>query len=75
MLVKGLGSIEGYEKLRISYCLDNRLIDGGKFVSACLCFTAQKHYISVSGTNFCYLLSKSQGPVRLKGLRIDKNHS
>jgi hypothetical protein len=41
--------------LRIPHCLDNRLTDGGKFVSPThpLHFTPQKHYYCyVSGTHF-----------------------
>jgi hypothetical protein len=53
--------------LRIPHCLDNRNTDGGKVV--CLMHsTPQKHYFSVSGTHFCYRLSKPQGVVRLEGL-------
>jgi hypothetical protein len=56
--------------LRIPHCLDNRLTDGGEFVSTKhrLRSTPQKHYSSVSGTYFCYRLSKSQGIVLSEGL-------
>jgi hypothetical protein len=56
--------------LRIPYCLDNLLIDGGKVVSpAHLPRSAlQKHYFSVSGTHFCQRLSEPQGLVRPEGL-------
>jgi hypothetical protein len=57
--------------LRISYCLDNRLTDGGKVVSPTHPphFTPQKHYyFSVSGSHFCWRLSKPQGLVRPQGL-------
>jgi hypothetical protein len=49
--------------LRIPHCLDNRLTDGGKVVSLKQRpnFTPQKHYLYVSGTHFCYRLSKPQG--------------
>jgi hypothetical protein len=45
----------GCEMLRISHCLDNRLIDGGKVVSPTHrpLFTPQKYYFNVSGTHFC----------------------
>jgi hypothetical protein len=62
--------------LRISHCLDNRLTDGGKFVSLTHPphFTPQKHYyFEVSGTHFCYRLSKPQGLVRPEGLGKFKN--
>jgi hypothetical protein len=45
-----------YELLRIAHCLDNRLADGSKVVSATHPphFTPQKHYyFYVSGTHFC----------------------
>jgi hypothetical protein len=32
------------------------------------CFTPQKHYLYVSGTHFCYRLSKPQGLARPEGL-------
>jgi hypothetical protein len=57
--------------LRISHCLDNRFTDGGKVVSRTHRphFTPQKHYyFSVSGSHFCYMLSKPQGLVRPEGL-------
>jgi hypothetical protein len=47
--------------------LHNRLTDGGKFVSPTHRphFTPQKHYyFYVSGTHFCYRVSKPQGLVR-----------
>jgi hypothetical protein len=59
--------------LRIPHCLDNRLTDGGKDVSPTHLphFTPQKHYyFYVSGTYFCYRLSKPQGPVGPEGLLI-----
>jgi hypothetical protein len=58
------------EMLRIPHCLDNWLTDGGKVVSPTRRphFTHQKHYFSASGTQFCYRLSKLQGPVRPEGL-------
>jgi hypothetical protein len=37
-------SPQGFEMLRIPYCLDNLLIDGSKFVSVRPHFTPQKHY-------------------------------
>jgi hypothetical protein len=56
--------------LKIPYCLDNRLIDGGKDVSLTHRpgSAPQKHYFSVSGTHFCQRLSKPQGLVRLEVL-------
>jgi hypothetical protein len=63
--------------LRIPHCLDNRLIDGGKFLSPTHQprFTPQKHYyFNASGTHFCYRLSKPQGLVRPEGLGKFKNH-
>jgi hypothetical protein len=62
--------------LRIPHCLDNRLIDGGKFVGLTHPphVTPQKHYyFNVSGTHFCYRLSKPQGLGRLEGLGKFKN--
>jgi hypothetical protein len=61
--------------LRIEHRLDNRLTDGGKFVSPThrLRSTPQKHYFSASGTHFCKRLSKPQGLVRLRGLGKLKN--
>jgi hypothetical protein len=61
--------------LRIPHCLDNRLTDGGKAVSPThrMHFTRQKHYFSVSGTDFCYRLSRSQGLVRPERLSQLKN--
>jgi hypothetical protein len=62
--------------LRISHCLDNRLTDGGKFVSPMhrMRSTLQKHYFSASGTHFCYRLSKSQGLIRPEGLgKLEKS--
>jgi hypothetical protein len=55
--------------LKIPYCVDNRLTDGGKVVSHTHRprSTPQKHYFSVSGTHFCYRLSEPQGLVRLEG--------
>jgi hypothetical protein len=52
--------------LRIPHRLDNRLTDGGKVVSYTHPphFTPQKHYyFYVSGTHFCYRLSKPQALV------------
>jgi hypothetical protein len=56
--------------LRIPYCLDNRLTDGGKVVSPTQRprSTPQKHYVSVYGTHFCQRLSKPQGLVWPEGL-------
>jgi hypothetical protein len=56
--------------LRIPHCLDNRLTDGGKFVSSTHRprSTPQKHYFSVSGTYFCYRLSIPQSLVHPEGL-------
>jgi hypothetical protein len=49
--------------LRIPYCLDNRLIDGGKIVSPAYlpCSIPQKHYFSASGTHL-FLLEAEQTP-------------
>jgi hypothetical protein len=46
--------------------MDNRLTDGGKFVSPTHRHrsAAQKHYFSASGTRFCWRLSKHQGLVQ-----------
>jgi hypothetical protein len=56
--------------LMIPHCLNSRLTDGGKVVSPTHRphSTPQKHFFYVSGTNFCYRLSKPQGLVRLEGL-------
>jgi hypothetical protein len=56
--------------LGIPHCLDNRLADGGKFLSLThrLRSTAQKHYFSASDTHFCYRLNKPQGLVQLEVL-------
>jgi hypothetical protein len=57
--------------LRILHCLDNRPTDGCKVVSLTHPphFTPQKyHYFYVSGTHFCWKLSKPQGLVRPEGL-------
>jgi hypothetical protein len=53
--VTGLGGLQGCEMLRIPHCLDNRLTDGGKFVSPTHSphSTPQEHYFYVSGTHFC----------------------
>jgi hypothetical protein len=53
--VTGRGGLQSCEVLRIPYCLDNRLTDGGKVVSPMhrQSYTPQKHYFSASGTNFC----------------------
>jgi hypothetical protein len=53
--------------LKIPHCLDNGITDGGKVVRPThpLHSTSQKHYcLYVSGTHFCYRLSKPQGLVR-----------
>jgi hypothetical protein len=59
--------------LRISHCLDNRLIDGGKFVkpqAPAELYSPETLFIffNVSGTHFCSRLSKPQGLVRPEGL-------
>jgi hypothetical protein len=57
--------------LRIPYCLDNPLTDGGKVVSPMrhpLSDPKKHSYFSVSGTHFCWRLSEPQGLVRLEGL-------
>jgi hypothetical protein len=69
--------------LRIPYCLDSWLTDGGKVVSRMHWphFTTHKHYFSASGTrgilffvvirsgtHFCYRLSEPQSLVRQDGL-------
>jgi hypothetical protein len=56
--------------LRIPHCLDSRLTGGGKVVSPTHFprSTPQKHYLSVSGSHFCYRLSEPQGLVRPEGL-------
>jgi hypothetical protein len=62
--------------LRIPHCLDNLLTDNAKVVSPTHRphFTPQKHkYFYVSGTHFCYRLSKLQGLVRPKRLGEFKN--
>jgi hypothetical protein len=53
----------------ILYCLDNWLTDGGDVVSLTHRprSTAQKH-ISLSGTPFCYMLSKTTDLVLPEGL-------
>jgi hypothetical protein len=53
--VTGSGGLEYYEMLKILHYLDNRLTDGGKFVSPTHPphFPPQKHYyFYVSGTHF-----------------------
>jgi hypothetical protein len=54
------------EMLRIPYCLNDRLTDGGKTVSPTHRprSTPQKHYFFVFDTHFCQRLSKLQGLVR-----------
>jgi hypothetical protein len=61
--------------LRIPHCLDNRLTDGGKFVSPKHRphFNHKKHYFSVSGSHICERLSKPQGLMRPEGLSKFKN--
>jgi hypothetical protein len=61
--------------LRIPYCLDTLLTDGGKAVSLThrQRSTPQKHYFSASGTHFCWRLSKPRGLERLEGLGKLKN--
>jgi hypothetical protein len=53
--VTGRGGLQGYDMLRITHCLDTRLIDGGEVVSLThqSCFTPQKHNFSALGTHFC----------------------
>jgi hypothetical protein len=53
--VTSRGGLFGSEKLKISHCLDNRLIDGGKVVSPTYWprSAPKKHLFSVSGTHFC----------------------
>jgi hypothetical protein len=55
--------------LKIPYCLDNPLIDGGKVVSPTYRprSTPQKYYFSASGIHFCYGLSAPQGLVQPEG--------
>jgi hypothetical protein len=58
--------------LRVPHYLDNGLTDGGKIVSPAHPphFTPHKYcYISVSGTRFCWKLSKPQGLVRPAEIR------
>jgi hypothetical protein len=71
ILVAGRGGLQRYEMLRIPHCLDSWLTDGGKLVSPTHRprFTPEKHYLSASGTNFCYRLSKAQGLVRAGRIR------
>jgi hypothetical protein len=74
--VIGRGGLQGCEMLKIPHCLDNRLTYGGKAVSPTHWphFTPQKHYyFSISGTHFCYMLSKLQGLVPPEGLGTFKN--
>jgi hypothetical protein len=61
---------KGCEILRIPLCLGNRFTDGGKIISLTIRLrsTPQKHYVSSSGTYFCYRLSKPQGLLRLEGI-------
>jgi hypothetical protein len=62
--------------LRIPHCLDSRLTDGGKVVNPTHpphSSPRKQYYFSVSGTHFCYRLSKLQGLVRPKGLGKFKN--
>jgi hypothetical protein len=56
--------------LRIPYCLDIRLTDGGKIVSPAHQPrpTSQKHYFSAIGTYLCQRLSESQVLVQPEGL-------
>jgi hypothetical protein len=56
--------------LRITHCIDNRLIHGGKVVSPTHRprSTHQKHSLSASGTHFCWRLCKTKGLVRPEGL-------
>jgi hypothetical protein len=52
--VRGRGGLYGCQMLRITYCLENRLIDGGNVVSPTHWprSTPQKYYSSVSGIHF-----------------------
>jgi hypothetical protein len=56
--------------LRIPYCLDSWLTDGDTVVSPTHRprSNLQKHYLSASGTHFCYRLSEHQDLVRQEGL-------
>jgi hypothetical protein len=58
--VTGHGGLQGCEMFRITHSLDSRLTGGSKVDSIMhwQCSTPQKHYISASGTHFCYVLSK-----------------
>jgi hypothetical protein len=68
--VKGRGGHWGWEMLRISHCIDNRITDGGKFVSLTHRPRSnnQKHYCSASGIHFCHRLSGCQDVVLPEGL-------
>jgi hypothetical protein len=68
--VTGRGGLYGCETSRLPYSPDNRLRDGGKVVGPTHRprSTPQKHYLSASGTRFCYRLSMPQSLVLLEGL-------
>jgi hypothetical protein len=54
--VTGRGGLEGCKMLRIPHCLDNRLTDGGKFVSPKqrpLLYSLETLFFYASGTHFC----------------------
>jgi hypothetical protein len=61
--------------LRIPYCLDNRLADGGEVIILTHRprSTPQKCYFSASGTHFSQRLSKPKGLVLPEGLGKLKN--
>jgi hypothetical protein len=56
--------------LRIPRCIENRLTGGAEVVSVTFWpfSTTQEHFLSASGTHYCFWLSKLQGLVRLEGL-------
>jgi hypothetical protein len=65
--VTGCEGLQGFEMLRITHCLHNRLTDFGELLSLTHRprSTPQKH--------FCYRLSTLQGLVRLEGLSTLRN--
>jgi hypothetical protein len=55
--VTGRGGLQGCKMFRIPHCLDNRLTDGGKFVSpthrTMMLYSPETLFFYASGTHFC----------------------
>jgi hypothetical protein len=70
--VRGRGGSQGCDTLRVPHKLDNWLVDGGKVVR----FTRRPPFTpkNISGTHFCYKLSRAQGHNAAERIRsIEKN--